>query len=376
MRALKSKVGAALREIGLYARAILQWRRGPAVLYFPSQGLEDGASRLRAYAIAKDLRALGWRTAVCPKQLGLSARRRVISLLRPDIVVMQTARHVLNRPQLFPGVPVVIDLDDADYIDPQSAEPLVAALSGSVGAIAGSRRVAQFCRQHVEPVTVIWTGTPPSPGPIAGQIGRKPIVTWAASGPVTHHGEAEFLRQVLRQLVEAKVKFSFRCYSDDGSETYRQMVAKLVPDGVEVETFPYLSYEKFLQSLQSVAVGLAPLTDMDGFSSGKSFGKILAYVDCNVPVVTHPVVDHPLFFRDWENGVMAETPQDWASAIAKLLGDPPLREAIAESARSDLERRLSTETAARLTDKFLRSRLRVRVGSEGGDALAAASVIG
>jgi glycosyltransferase involved in cell wall biosynthesis len=223
-------------------------------------------------------------------------------------------------------------------------------------------------------VTVIWTGTPPSAGPIASQIGRKPIVTWAASGPVTHHGEADFLRQVLRELADAKVDFGFRCYSDDGSEAYRQMVAKIVPDGVEVETFPYLSYEKFLRSLQSVAVGLAPLTNLDGFSGGKSFGKILAYVDCNVPVVTHPVVDHPLFFRDWQNGVMLETPKDWASAIAKLLGDPSLREAMAASARSDLGRRLSTETASRLTDKFLRDRLRDQAGT--GGALATGSVIG
>jgi hypothetical protein len=354
---LKSKVGAVLREIGLYVRAIVQWRRGPAVLYFPSQGLEDGASRLRAYEIADDLRALGWRTAVCPKQLGLAARRRAIALLRPDIIVMQTARHALNRPHLFPGIPIVIDLDDADYIDPRSAEPLVAALSRSVGAIAGSRAVAKFCRQHIDPVTVVWTGTPPSDGPIASQIDRQPIVTWAASGPVTHHGEVEFLRQVLSELVEAKVGFCFRCYSDDGSEAYRQMIAKLVPAGAEVETYPYLAYDKFLESLRSVAIGLAPLTDMDGFSSGKSFGKILAYIDCNVPVITHPVVDHPLFFRDWENGVLVETPQEWALAIAKLLGDPALREAMAVSARLDLERRLSTEKAAHLIDKFLRDRL-------------------
>lgn len=374
MTSLKSKVGAVLREIGLYARAILRWRRGPAVLYFPSQGMEDGASRLRAYAIADDLRALGWRAAVCPKQLGLAARRRAIALLRPDIVVMQTARHALNRPHLFPGVPVVIDLDDADYVDPVSAEPLIAALSQSVGAIAGSRAVARFCREHVDPVTVIWTGTPPSAGPIAGQIGRKPIVTWAASGPVGHRGEADFLGEVLRELSQAKLDFSFRTYSDDGSDAYRSMIARLVPAGVDVECFPYLAYEKFLQSLQSVAVGLAPLTDMDGFSGGKSFGKILAYVDCNVPVVTHPVVDHPLFFRDWENGVMAETPRDWARAIATLLDDPARRQAMAAAARSDLERRLSTETAARLTDAFLRARLRAI--ATGGGALAAGSVIG
>lgn len=354
MTSFKTKVGAILREMGLYARAIRQWRRGPSVLFFPSQGLEDGASRLRAYAMADELRGLGWRTAVCPKHLGLAARRRAIALLRPDIVVMQTARHHLNRPHLFPGVRVVIDLDDADYIDPESAKPLIAALERSVGAIAGSRAVAGFCRSHVEPVKVIWTGTPPSDGPMISQIERKPVVTWAASSPLGSTGEAAFLRKVLAELAAMGVDFSFRCYSDDGSEAYRTMVASIVPEGVAFETFPYLAYEKFLGSLQSVAVGLAPLIDIDGFSGGKSFGKVLAYVDSNVPVVTHAVVDHPLFFRSWENGVMAETPTEWAQAIARLLGDPALREALASAAGSDLRKRLSTKTAARLTDRFLR----------------------
>jgi len=357
MATLKSKVGALGREMGLHARSILQWRQGPAVLYCPSQGLDDGAARLRAYAIARHLRSLGWRTAVCPKQLGLAARKRVIALFKPDIVVMQTARHPLNRPHLFPGVPIVIDLDDADYTDPLSAAPLIAALTRSVGAIAGSRAVAQFCRSHVEPVTVIWTGTPSNEGATARQVGRDPIITWAASSPLGSDGEADFVGRVLRELVSMGVDFSFRCYSDDGSQAYLDMVRRIVLEGIKVETFPYLSYEKFLDSLMSVAVGLAPLTNLDGFSGGKSFGKILAYIDCNVPVVTHPVADHPLFFRDWDNGVMAETPRDWALAIAKLLEAPSLREAIADAARSDLHSRLSTAKASALTDKFLRCRL-------------------
>lgn len=357
MGRLKSRLGALGRELALHL-ALPRRRAGtPSVLFFPSQGTDDGAARLRAYAMARELTALGWRTAVCPKHLGLAARRRLVRRFAPDLAVMQTARHPLNRPHLFPGLRVVIDLDDADYIDPVSAEPLVRALQDSVGAIAGSRSVARFCRRYTAPVTVVWTGTPPSADAPPAQHGRPPVVTWAASSPVGSPHEVALLAQVLDRLAQRGVDLRFRVYSDDGSEGYRAMMARLVPAGMPCETRAFMGYEAFLGSLDDVAVGLAPLVDLDGFSGGKSFGKVLAYIDRGVPVVTQPVVDHPLFFRHGENGLIVDTVAEWADAIVALLADAAKRDRIAAVARADLRTRLSTEAAARLTDRFLRALL-------------------
>jgi hypothetical protein len=58
---------------------------------------------LRIYTIAAALRPLGWRTAVLPPGLDLAQRQRLIRLIVPDVLVMQGARHPLNRPALYPG---------------------------------------------------------------------------------------------------------------------------------------------------------------------------------------------------------------------------------------------------------------------------------
>lgn len=354
MRSFKRRVGGLAREVQVHLDILRQRSAGPRILFFPSQGLDDGAARLRAYAVSDELRALGWRSVVCPKQLDLAARRRIVRHLKPDVILMQTARHELNRPALFPGIPVIVDLDDADYIDPVSAKPLIQALKDSAGVIAGSQAVARFCRQYSDRVTVVWTGTPPSPAGGPRQQDRKPIVTWAASSPMGSPNEAAFVREILEQLRDRGAQFTFRIYCDDGSDAYRQFVSGVVPDGVAFETLPYLYYPAFLSSLDAAAVGLAPLIDLDGFSGGKSFGKVLAYIDRNVPVVTHPVVDHPLFFDNGRNGMMLETAEQWADAVEAMLADGDLRERIATSARADLLRRLTARTAAGYVNRFAR----------------------
>ena len=359
---VKQKLGALAREAIVHARSVVQGTARPAVLFFPSQGLDDGAARLRAYNIAERLRGYGWRSLTCPKHLNLAARQRVIARFRPNIIVMQTARHPLNRPDLYPNVPCVMDLDDADYIDPVSAAPLADALERSAGVIAGSRAVAEYCRTKNSRVRVVWTGTPPSnPGP-PPQTGRQRLITWAASSPVGSAGETAFVRSVLEHLVSKNCQFKFRMYCDDGTPEFQDYIAKLVPPGIVTESLPYLYYPKFLQSLDTVAVGLAPLVNTSGFSGGKSFGKVLAYVDRGIPVVTHPVVDHPLFFRNGVNGFMLETAAEWADAIVQLLDDAELRERLSEAARNDFLRRLTAEASTSLVNEFLKDVLHPEAG--------------
>ncbi|MEY8842268.1 hypothetical protein AB9K41_24835, partial [Cribrihabitans sp. XS_ASV171] len=59
-----------------------------------------------------------------------------------------------------------------------------------------------------------------------------------------------------------------------------------------MELKPFMSYDEFLASLRDVAVGLSPVHPDSDFSKGKSFGKILAYLDAKVPVICSEAVDH------------------------------------------------------------------------------------
>jgi hypothetical protein len=364
VRTIRGAIGAVARELKLLVEDRQQRGGAPAVLFMPSQGLDDGAARLRAYEIARELRRSGWKALVCPKHLGLAARKRVVRLTRPDVIVMQTARHPLNRPRHFSPVPCVIDIDDADYVDERQAPGLNEALRNSVAVIAGSRTVATYCRTLNPYVDVIWTGSPVPASPIKPHRERSRIVTWALSSPVGGSGETMFVRDVLERVLRRTHDFTFRLYADDGSAAHRAFVEQAVPSGVRVEGKPYLAYPDFLSSLDDVAVGLAPLVDIDGFSGGKSFGKVLAYLDRGVPVIAQPVVDHPLFFTHGHDGFLFTDPQDWADTIIRLLDDSEQRQQVADAGRASFCRRLTTPVAARKVDEALRRAIAREKGGE------------
>ena len=112
-------------------------------------------------------------------------------------------------------------------------------------------------------------------------------------------------------------------------------------------------YKDFLTSLEDAAVGLAPLCPETPFSRGKSFGKVLAYLDRGVPVVGSDACEHGAFF-DTDSGVITNNEAAWVTAIARLLEDAPRRAALAGCARSAFGRRLTAGAAAARLDRALR----------------------
>ena len=102
-----------------------------------------------------------------------------------------------------------------------------------------------------------------------------------------------------------------------------------------------------------MAVGLSPIVPGSVFSRGKSFGKILGYLDAGVPVICSDEADHALFFRDG-TGVVSNDPVRWRAEIARLLADPAARQDMAGRARAELCRRLTLAEAARRVGAALR----------------------
>jgi hypothetical protein len=153
-----------------------------------------------------------------------------------------------------------------------------------------------------------------------------------------------------------KTQFSFFLYGvrpnlRDAVEQYLIPIRRV---GVPVKILPPLTYKQFVRSLESVAVGLQPVSIENPFSRGKSFGKLLAYLIADVAIVASNNVDHPLFFRDGVNGVLAPNDVDrWVEGAALLLQDPAQRSHIVANARAGLQARLTTAVAAGLVDKVL-----------------------
>lgn len=312
---------------------------------------------LRVYNIADHLEAWGWSAVVVPKQLSLVQRRRVLRLFRPDLILFQTSRHPLNDPDLYPGQRIVYDIDDADFFDDQVVDRIRRTCSQAVGVIAGSQFVADWCRQHNDKVQVIWTGTPCSDMTRLPQTERAPIVTWAQSNPTGYKAEFRFVCDLMLEVRKQYDKpFSLRLYGwkEDDDTT---LIDGLKAQSVEIERLPFLRYPEFMASLTQAAVGLCPLDQQSDFSKGKSFGKILGYLDAMVPIIASDMGEHAQFFTA-QTGVVSNDPSVWVEAIIKLLDDASARQIMAERAFEAFKAELTDVAAARKVDAFLTSLLR------------------
>ncbi|MFW6031423.1 MAG: glycosyltransferase, partial [Myxococcota bacterium] len=72
-----------------------------------------------------------------------------------------------------------------------------------------------------------------------------------------------------------------------------------------------------------------------------------------VAVVASDAVDHPLFFRHGDNGLLADGIDSWVEALDHLLTDAEDRARMARTAYRDFERTLTTEAFARNLEPVL-----------------------
>lgn len=361
---MKELVLQAKRRLGRVARWLSEhawlWTRmprlgsaRPAVVIFPSGHRKDPASDLRCWRLAPELRELGWRALVAPTDLDLRQRHRLLARVRPDVVLLQQSRHPLNRPELYPGVACVFDADDADYLDPRCHDTVIRCCEGSRAVIAGSQFLADCFARHNPDVTIVWTATPlPARRNARPPSQRARIVAWAHSNPLLYPLEATLVREILLALAK-RTKFEFWLFGTE-PERADAYLAELRATGIECRSFSYMAYERYLERVGDAAVGIQPVCLENEFSRGKSFGKVLAYVSRDVPVVASDAVDHHRFFRHGWNGFLANDVDEWVAALQQLLEDPALRDRVASHAYQDFEARLTTEVAAKRVDAVLR----------------------
>lgn len=86
----------------------------------------------------------------------------------------------------------------------------------------------------------------------------------------------------------------------------------------------------------------------DDWSRGKCGLKVLQYMAGGLPVVANPVGVQAQMVRHGQNGFLATTAEEWASAIGVLAGDPDLRRRMGQAGRALVEEQFSVETGARL----------------------------
>lgn len=351
---IKLTIKRIVHEVRLHWQRFSRPADRPRVLILPSNQPWDSASNLRAWLVAKELGKKGWRALIVPEPLSLKQRRRIIDLERPDVLLLQQTRHILNQPKLYRPYPCILDADDGDFLDPKHKERIAESARDASAVIGGSRFVAACLASENPAAHVLWTSTPrPRFPPEVKPEGRQAVVAWAHSAPLSYPYEAAFVREVMT-LVCQRISCEFWLFGTTEDQA-KEWFAPIRSSGGRCVAIPPMNYEQYLHKVSMAAIGLQPIAPENDFSQGKSFGKLLAYLSGQVAVVASRSVDHPIFFGHGVNGMLPEhDPVAWCEAICQLLQDKSLRCRLADQGWRDFHSRLTTDVFAGLLDPILR----------------------
>jgi hypothetical protein len=336
--------------------ARLQGRGLKRVLILVGEVAPGSAADLRAISYVAHLPANGWHGFVAHPALTLVWRKVLVAIYRPHALYMQKTRHPLNRPQLFPHLRTLIDVDDADMVDPARTALEIDCYRRATGLIAGNGHLANVFKQLNANVDLIWTSTylKPTQRTAKRAPSRRRIIAWGAGDPTGYPQEAELVLAVALALSQAYDIELWIFGARPASPGFKALVDTYGEHQKMIRFIPHMPYADFVKELACVDVGLNPVCLENDYNTGKSFGKLLAYMLAGVPVVTTNCLDYPIFFKHLQSAALVgNTMDEWVHAISQLISDDALSMQLATQAQQDMELKLHTSVAARLTAKAL-----------------------
>ena len=248
----------------------------------------------------------------------------------------------IERTLLPRGVPIVSDYDDAVFhrYDKHRSEIVRGILGQKIGQVmansslvmTGNRYLSAYAQRfetsRIETVPTVVDLDLYGVGPRARDV-NSPYVGWIGT-PETWQAFANPIHDVLDPLL-AEHQALFRAVGA-GMQPETSGTLEILPwtEGTEVS------------SIQSMDIGVMPLPNTD-WARGKCGYKLIQYMACGLPVVASPVGVNSEIVEHGVNGFLAETDEEWRSAIETLLADADLRRRMGTAGRKKVEEHYSLQ---------------------------------
>ena len=231
--------------------------------------------------------------------------------------------------------PMVLDLDDATYL------PYVSPVYGRLASTlkwfsktddlirwakvvtCGNRTIANYVESKGVPTTVIPTVVDTDlfrPREQSQPQGDVPVIGWVGTHSTYPYLETIF--PVLQQLARTH-RFRLKVVGA-GRE-------RVDLPGVEVENLKW-DLAREIEDFQSFDIGLYPIVESQ-WAAGKSGFKAIQYMAVGVPYVVTPVGSCAEIGEPGVTHLSASSPEEWHTALERLLADASLRRRMGEAGR-------------------------------------------
>jgi glycosyltransferase involved in cell wall biosynthesis len=314
-------------------------------------GAPDGAPfRLRMAPVARWLRDLGHIIDVHIRP------RQGFALRDVDAVARGADRIIIHRRLLEPrearrfaaaGKPIYLDLDDAIMFDAEKRSRLslwkrqrrlAATADILTGVVAGNDYLLDFFKSRGVDGIVSPTSVEPSDYIVKQHAATAaPTLVWIGSSSTM-----KYLEQVLPALEAAARKVS-------GLRLLTICDRPVRTTSIPIEHVEW-SLQTEVASLNRGDIGIAPIPE-DRWTLGKCAFKIVQYLATGLPVIASPVGAQREMIAS--NGFLAESTEQWISAIVRLACDVQLRATMGAASRAMAERSYSVRAACDVWAKIL-----------------------